>query len=64
MDGTRQHHIEWGNPDTERQIYIFTHKWLSDVKQSKTSLLFTMPEKLDNKDDPKRDIHVSNLYRK
>ena len=33
-------------------------------KTKKTSLQFTTPENLDNKEDPKRDIHGFNLYGK
>ena len=33
-------------------------------KAEKTSLQFTIPENLDNKEDPKRDIHRSNLHGK
>ena len=54
MDGSREHHIEWGNQDPEKQIYAFTHKCLLDIKQRKTSLQFTIPENQDNKEDPKR----------
>ena len=39
--------------------YVVTHKWLLDMKQRKTSLQFTTPENLDNKEDLKRDIHGS-----
>ena len=56
MDGSRKHHIEWGN--LERQLsYVLTLKWLLDIKQIKNSLQTTIPENLDNKEDPKRDIH-------
>ena len=41
---------------------VCTHKWLLDIKQTKTSLQFTTLENLDNKEDPKRDISLSNLY--
>ena len=34
-------------------------KWLLDIKQRKISLQFTTPENLDNKEDPKRDLHGS-----
>ena len=33
-------------------------------KTKKTSLQFTIPEKLDNNEDPKRAIHGSNLHGK
>ena len=33
-------------------------------KAKKTSLQITIPENLDNKEDPKRDIHISNLHGK
>ena len=43
---------------TERQIsYVLTHKWFLDIKQRKTSLQSTTPKNLNNKEDPKRDIH-------
>ena len=44
--------------------YVFTHKWLLDIKQRKYSLQFTTPENLDNKENPKRDMHGSNLHGK
>ena len=60
MDVSRKYHFEESNPEPERQIkYAFTHKWLLDVMQRKTSLQVTSPEKLDNKEDPKRDVHGS-----
>ena len=63
MDGSRKHHTEWSNPDPERQLlYVLTHKWLLDIKQKKTSLQFTIPENVDNKEHPKRDVHGSNLH--
>ena len=37
---------------------------VSLIKQRKTSLQFTISEKLDKKVDPKRDIHGSNLHGK
>ena len=38
MDGTRNYHIERGNPDPERQIsHVLTHKWLLDIKQRKSA---------------------------
>ena len=37
---------------------------LLDIKQSKTSLQLTVPENLDDKEDPKRDIHGANLHKK
>ena len=62
MGRARKHHIEWGNPDPERQLsYVFTHKWFLDIKQRKASLQITIPKNLDNKDVPKKDIHGSNL---
>ena len=39
--------------------WIFTHKWLLDIKQRKPSLQAITPENLRNKEDPKRDIHES-----
>ena len=63
MDGARKHHFERGNPDPERQLsYVLTHKWLLDINQRKISLQFIIPEKLDNKEVLKRDIHGSNLH--
>ena len=57
--------MERGNPDPERQIsYVLTYKWILDIKQRKTSLQFTIPENLDNNEDPKRDTHGSNLHGK
>ena len=56
MDGSRKHHIYWGNPDSERQIsYVLIHKCLLDIKQGKTSLQFTIPGNLVNNEVPKRD---------
>ena len=58
MDGSRKH-----NPDPERQmLYVLSHKYLLDIM--KTSLQFTIPENLDNNEDPKRDKHGSNLQLK
>ena len=37
--------------------YVLTHKWILDVKQRITRLQSTTPEKLGNKEDPKRDMH-------
>ena len=50
--------------DLERQIsYVLTHMRLLDIKQKKkSSLQFTIPENLDNKENPKRDMHGSNLH--
>ena len=45
-------------------ILLLYHKWLLDIKQRKTSLQFTIPENLDNNENPKRDIHESNLHGK
>ena len=45
-------------------IYVLTHKWLLDIKQRKTNLQFTIPENLDNNEEPKRDIHGSNVHGK
>ena len=61
MDGTRKiNHSERGNPDLDRQTwYVLTHKWVLDVKYRKTNLQFTALERLDNKEDPKRDAWVS-----
>ena len=42
--------------------YVFTHKWLLDTQ--KISLQFTILDNLDNKEDPKRDIHGSNQHGK
>ena len=33
-------------------------------KAKKTSLQFTIPENLENNEDPKKDIHGSNLHGK
>ena len=50
----------WSNSDSERCIYyVLTHKWLLDIKKRKTSLQFTIPDNLDNKENPKKDIHGS-----
>ena len=38
--------------------------WLLDIKQRKTNLHFTIPKNLDNKEDPKRDIHRSTVHGK
>ena len=54
--------VTWTQKD--KLSYVLTHKWLLDIKQRKTSLQFTIPENLDNKEDPKRDIHGSNLHGK
>ena len=37
-------------------ISVFKHK------AKKTSLQITIPENLDNNEDPKRDLHRSNLH--
>ena len=63
MGGSRKHHIEGGKPERQRS-YVLTHKWLLDIKQWKTSLQFTILENLDNKEDPKKGIHGSNLHGK
>ena len=47
-------HSERGIPDPEGQTqYVLTHKQMIDIKHS------TTPKNLDNKEDPKRDIHGS-----
>ena len=33
------------------------HKWILDIKKKITRLQSTTPKKLDNKKDPKRDMH-------
>ena len=46
------------NSSTTGMVYIvLTHKWLLVIKQRKTSLQFRIPENLDNKQDPKRNIY-------
>ena len=63
MNGSRKHHIERGKSDPERQISnVLTHKWFVNIKT--TSLQITIPENLDNNEDPKRDTHGSNLHGK
>ena len=58
MDGTRRNHSERGIPITIRQTwYVLTHMQILDIEQRITSLQSTLPEKLVNKEDPKRDIH-------
>ena len=65
MDRARKHHFECSNPDPERQLsHVLTHKWLFKHKAKKTSLQFIIPENLDSNEDPKRDIHGSNLHGK
>ena len=40
-----QNHIEWHNPDPERQIsYVLTHKWLLDIKQNNQSTIHNSRE--------------------
>ena len=57
MDGARKHHFESGNP--ERQLsHVLTHKG------KKISPQITIPENLDNNEDPQRDVHGSNLHGK
>ena len=64
MDGYRKHHIEYGNPDSERQISnVLTQKWLLDIKQRKTNI-HTIPKNLGNKKGLKRDIRESNIHGK
>ena len=64
MNGARKHHIECGNPDPERQLsYILTHKCFLNIKQRKPEKI-TISENLDSSEDPKRDIHGSNLHGK
>ena len=47
---------ECGNLDLERQTqYVLTHKWILDIKQSITRLLYTTPVRLGKKKEPKRD---------
>ena len=36
---------------------MLTHIWTLDIEQRITSLQFTLPVKLGNKEGPKRDIH-------
>ena len=57
MFGSRKNILSEVNPDPERQIFI--HKCLLDIKQRKSNQQTTIPENLDNKEDPKRDIHGS-----
>ncbi len=52
--------------DPERHVltHALTHRWFLNNKAKKTSLQITIPENLDNDEDPKRDIHGSNLHGK
>ena len=56
----KKKHPECGIPVPERQPwYVLTHKWILGVKEKITNLQSTIPEKLGNKENPKRDIHES-----
>ena len=47
-----------GNLDPERQTWhALTHKCILGIKQRITRLQSTIPEKLGNKGDSKRDMH-------
>ena len=49
---------------SERQLsYVLTHKWFKQ-KAKKSSLQIIIPENLDKNEDPKRDIHGSNMHEK
>ena len=47
---------------TQTQKDIYHMDSVFKYKTKKTSLQITIPENLDKKEDPKRDIHVSNLH--
>ena len=49
--------------DLENTILSEVTQTQKDMKQ-KTSLQFVTPENVDNKKDPKRDMHGSNLHGK
>ena len=56
MDGTR---IKILSEVTQTQTqYAFTHKWILGIKQRIIRLQSTVPEKLGNKKDPKRDTWI------
>ena len=59
MHVTRKKNIlnEVTQTQKKKTFYILTHKWLLDVKQRITRLEPTTPEKLVNKENPKKDIH-------
>ena len=49
---------ESGKANSVRQPrHVLTHKWILDLKQRITRLQSTTPEKLGNKEDPKRETH-------
>ena len=50
---------------TRKTIVICTNSSVAfRHKAKKTNLQFTIPENLDNNEDPKRHIHTSNLHGK
>ena len=57
MDRSRKNHTEWITQTQKANIICVHHQWLLDIKQRKTSLQAIIPEKLQNKKDPWRDIH-------
>ena len=60
MDGNRKHRIETQKAKYHMDSLISAFKH----KAKKTILQVTIPENLDNYEDPKRDIHGSNLHEK
>ena len=40
--------------------FVLTHNWILGIDQRITSLQSTIPEKLSNKEDPKRDIYMNS----
>ena len=48
----------------DKYHYVLTYEWFLNIKQRKTSLQITIPENLDNNENPKIDIHGSNLHGK
>ena len=47
---------------TQKDKYVLTYKWLLNIKQRKATN--HNPRELDNNEDPKKDIHISNLQKK
>ena len=65
MDRAGKHYSVCGNPDTERQLsHVLTQRQFLNINPKKTSLQTTIPKKLSNNEDTKRDLHRPNLQAK
>ena len=52
MDTTRKIYPEWGKEAQERKIwYVFTYKWILDVKLMIIKLQSTDPKRLDEEEN-------------